>query len=275
MNTNQACARCQNTNPPSARFCQTCGTPLAATMTQGQTVIMPAGHNPPQATPMFDPKAIAERARKAFGAGATIPGILSSPPASPDQREDTFLVSDISGSMDGVFDSGVTKIEALRRAAVNLVLQKHQIDRRDCVGVVAFNDRAELKMELVCLGNEKRGVIRTLQALTAGGGTDITEGLEMAREAFDWSRSDVVRRIVLLTDGEDDGNPVPMAEDLKRSGVVIDVIGIGASPADVGERLLKRVASTIQGELHYRFIKDHRTLVSHFTSLASKTTTAP
>lgn len=45
--------------------------------------------------------------------------------------------------------------------------------------------------------------------------------------------------------------------------------------ADVGEKLLKRVASTIQGELHYRFIKDHRTLVSHFTSLASKTTTAP
>jgi len=248
---------------------------LGATLIQGHTVIMPSGQPPHGGTPPFDLKAIAERARTAFGAGASLVGVSSGPTHQTDQQEDTFLVNDVSGSMADEFDRGVSKIEALCRAAVNLVLQKHQIDPRDRVGAIAFDDRAELRMELARLGDQKQALIRALQALEANGGTDITAGLVLAQEQFDWNRHDIVRRIVLLTDGQDDGDPVPTADDLKRQGVVIDVIGIGASPAQVKEKLLKRVASTIEGELRYRFIKDHRTLVSHFTQLATKTSTSP
>ncbi len=275
MNPNQSCPSCRNSNPSSARFCQSCGTPLAATCTQGRTLLMTSGQGPPNGGSQFDSKAIAERARKAFGAGASHGGVSPNRTNPSNQREDVMLVCDVSGSMKEEFDHGVAKIEALQRASVNLVLQKARIDPRDRVGVVVFNDRAELRTELTGVGNDKATLIQILQDLEAGGGTDITSGLLMAREYFDWTRSDVVRRIILLTDGEDAGDPIPTADDLKRQGPVIDVIGIGTSASDVNEKLLKRVASTIQGDLRYRFIKDHRTLVSHFTSLATKTSTSP
>ena len=56
--------------------------------------------------------------------------------------------------------------------------------------------------------------------------------------------------------------------------MVIDVIGIGPSPHKVNERLLKKLASTIEGELRYRFIKNHRALVTLYTQLANKTATS-
>lgn len=89
---------------------------------------------------------------------------------------------------------------------------------------------------------------------------------------FDWSRNDVVRRIVLLTDGHG-GEPLRTAEDLKSRGVVIDVIGVGSNPSRVDEKLLRKVASVIEGETRYRFIKDQQTLVGHYTQLANKTKT--
>ena len=64
---------------------------------------------------------------------------------------------------------------------------------------------------------------------------------------FDWRRNDVVRGIILLTDGHG-GHPLRTADDLKSRGVVIDVIGIGPSPSAVDEKLLKKVASVIEGE---------------------------
>ena len=87
---------------------------------------------------------------------------------------------------------------------------------------------------------------------------------------FDWQRQDVVRRIVLLTDGEG-GDPLAMADELKSRGVVIDCIGIGPEPSKVNESLLRQVASVIQGQCRYRFIKDSRTLIQHYTMLAGKT----
>jgi hypothetical protein len=90
---------------------------------------------------------------------------------------------------------------------------------------------------------------------------------------FDWHRAGVVRRVVLETDGHG-GNPLQTAEYMKQNGVVIDVVGIGEHPSGVDEKLLKKVASVVEGELRYRFIKDHRTLVAHYTQLANKTATA-
>lgn len=55
--------------------------------------------------------------------------------------------------------------------------------------------------------------------------------------------------------------------------VVIDVVGIGPAATEVNEELLREVASVVQGQARYRFIRDSRTLVAHYTQLASKTAT--
>ena len=63
------------------------------------------------------------------------------------------------------------------------------------------------------------------------------------------------------------------AAALKSQGVVSDAVDIGLNPYAVNEPLLKEVASVVDGVLRYQFIKDHRTLVRHFTQLANKTRT--
>ncbi|MBN2560181.1 MAG: VWA domain-containing protein [Phycisphaerae bacterium] len=186
------------------------------------------------------------------------------------QREHSTHVVDHSGSMGEKFRDLMTKLVATQRACSNMIISKERIDPADEIGLVAFNHAAQVLLPISPLSTHKRQMLEVLQTLTAGGGTDINAGLKAARDLFDWGRQDVVRRVILLTDGHG-GEPLATAEDLKGRGVVIDVIGIGPTPNHVNEKLLRKVASFIDGELHYRFIKDQRTLVDHYTRLAGKT----
>jgi Mg-chelatase subunit ChlD len=182
------------------------------------------------------------------------------------QLEDLFVVGDISPSMEEELDPGVTKFESAIRAGVSLILGKCQVDSRDRVGIIPFDEGAEIAHPLSEVGTDKASLIQTLQSLTIGNGTDLNAGLVEADGAFDWNLQNVVRRIVLLTDGHG-GSPEQTAASLRQRGVVLDVIGFGHDPSDVNEELLRSIATPS----HYRFIKDHRTLVQHYTQLANKT----
>ena len=154
-----------------------------------------------------------------------------------------------------------------------MALSKAQIDPDDEIGLVAFDDHPHVILDLCPLKSDKPQILAAIQSLSIHGGTDINVGLKAARDMFDWARTDVVRRIVLLTDGHG-GHPMRTANELKERGVVIDVIGVGDSPHNVDEKLLRKVASVIEGETRYRFIKDQQTLVAHYTQLANKTATS-
>lgn len=264
----QTCRKCSADNPPMARFCQNCGQALGATLLQARTITMTQCMSP--APLQMDVKTIVDRARAAFGSAP----ILSGPQTDGEsgQRELTFHVTDVSGSMGDVYDGTLIKLEAAKRADVTMVVNKYAIDPDDEIGLISFNHAAQVCLGLRPMAAHKHDIIASIQALQVGGGTDINAGLKAARENFDWGRTGVVRRIVLLTDGEG-GDPIQTAEDLKARGVVIDVVGVGADPSGVNEKLLRKVASVIQGEIRYRFIKDHQTLVAHYTRLAGKTAT--
>lgn len=265
----QNCSRCGTSNPATACFCQGCGTPLTATQVQGRTVVLPTSRGAPFA---IDTETIVERARQAFGK----PGLgmchraMQSGPS--DQREDLFIVNDISNSMGQEFDPGVTKLEAAIRSSVNLILNKAQIDANDEIGLIIFNETARVLMGLHPIATHKPEMIKILQSLQPDDGTDINAGLVAARDQFNWQRQDVVRRIVVQTDGQG-GDPLRTAEDLKKRGVIIDVVGVGSNPSGVKEALLRQMASVVDGQCRYRFIKDSRTLVAHYTQLAQKTCT--
>ena len=265
------CPNCQTPNPPAARFCQNCGTTIEATMVQGRTVIAKTLAAAPQISESQIKTAVM-RAQESFGAGPMAIGANQMTRQMSNQREHTVFVIDKSGSMMNQYDGRFTKLEAAIRANTTMVLNKAQIDPYDEIGIVSFDTRANVLLNLCSICSQKQQIIGTLQAIQIGGGTDINEGLKVARDVFDWRRNGVVRRIVLLTDGHG-GHPLQTAEDLKSRGVVIDVIGIGSSPSMVDEKLLRKVASVIEGEIRYRFIKDQQTLVSHYTQLAYKTKT--
>ncbi len=190
-----------------------------------------------------------------------------------DQREHTMMVADVSGSMGSILDAGVSKLDATINALTNMIINKHRIDATDEIGLVTFDSSATEVIPICPLDANKPMLIQAVQSLQACGGTDLNEGVTLAGQCFDWSHTDVVRRIVLLTDGEG-GDPLRIGDTLKSKGVVIDVIGVGPTKKDVNEKLLRKLASVIDGETHYRFIKDHRTLIDHYTQLANKTATA-
>jgi len=269
---NQNCTSCNALNPPNARFCQACGTTLGATIVQGRTVAVPQSMEPLQMSEE-KLKTMMQQAQSAFGNAAVSCGPSQWKAPEMNQREHTVFVIDISASMGERYDGRFTKLQAAFRANTTMVLGKAKIDSNDEIGVVTFNSNANILLKLCPIHSHRRQIIETLQSLKSCNGTNINEGLKKAREAFDWSRNDVVRRIVLLTDGHG-GHPIGTAEDLKSRGVVIDVIGVGAEPSGVDERLLRKVASVIQGESRYRFIKDQQTLVAHYTQLANKTATS-
>ena len=263
---NTTCVRCNAANDSAARFCQQCGATLAATTVQGRTVAM----TPTQLN--LNPKEVIERAHRSFGNEATHVGCATRPAAILNQREETFVIDDISPSMDEELESGVTKREGAGRASINLILNKFRIDPDDQIGIMVFDDGYRILLEPCPIRSNKPEMIRILQSLPSGDGTDLDEPLVGAREYWGRNADNAVRRIVMLTDGHG-GDPLQTAEELKAAGVIIDVVGIGPNPRKVNEKLLKQLASVVEGELRYRFIKDHRTLVQHYTQLANKTAT--
>lgn len=268
---NQTCPKCHAENLQTAHFCHSCGTSLGATMVQGRTLISQTLASAPQISNNQITNAV-QRAQKSFGNAPIAVGANQATQIMTNQREHTVFVIDVSGSMYDPYDGRYTKLEAAIRANTTMVLNKAQIDPYDEVGIVSFDTRANVLLSLCPIYSQKQQIIGTLQAIQFGGGTDINVGLKAARDVFDWQRNDVVRRIVLLTDGHG-GHPLQTAEDLKQRGVVIDVIGVGGNPYNVDEKLLRKVASVIEGEVRYRFIKDQQTLVAHYTQLANKTAT--
>jgi len=257
------CVQCQTANADQAIYCHSCGTVLAGTA-DGRTVVAPPAPflrqgKPPGAVCMPAPHTLSPT------------GWTPVPLVGAQQREHTILVTDTSGSMGEVYDGSHSKLEASQRAEVSLVVNKAQIDPMDEIGLARFDEMAQLVFPISPISTRRKEIIQAIQSLQAGGGTDINEGLKVARDAFDWSRSDVVRRIVLLTDGMG-GHPLRTAQELKSRGVIIDVIGVGADPSSgVDEKLLRKLASVVQGELRYRFLKDQQTLVDHVTQIANKT----
>ncbi len=263
------CSACHAELPAPTRFCRYCGAALGGTQVQGRTITMPET--------TVAARTIVNQPARAHDATALGPGRTTrhgTSVSTSSQREHLVLVGDVSGSMNEAYDGQRTKIEAAVRSAASLILEKRQIDADDRVGIVVFDNRADVLHPVVSLRQHHHELLAALQSQQAGGGTDINAGLKAARDLFDWNASGVVRRIVLLTDGHG-GRPLRTAERLKAAGVVIDVVGVGKTPAGVDERLLRRVASTIEGEVYYCFIKDQGTLIEHCTRLAGKTVVAP
>lgn len=272
------CPKCGQPHDDLDRFCPGCGHATAATSTGGRTVLMSSTQTPSPTTMSrtrmrnFDARTVIDRARRTFGSDQTSIGPRTMLMEGSDQREHLFGVIDISGSMGELFERGVIKLDAARNALSAMLVNKASIDPSDEAGLITFESSAQVIQALQPLSSSKRLLLQALSGLRPTGGTDINDGLVMALNHFRWKKAGVVRRIVLLTDGHG-GNPLKSAKKLKSRGVIIDVIGIGPTPDAVDEPLLRKVASTVQGELRYRFIKDQTTLIGYYTQLGGKTAT--
>ena len=98
--------------------------------------------------------------------------------------------------------------------------------------------------------------------------TGIGEALQEALPLISQQRG--TTQVVLLTDGHQNvgTDPLGVAPQLKSLATVA-IVGIGGSPSDVDEELLRQIASTDRyGRPRYRWIGDRDALVAHYEQLA-------
>ncbi len=177
---------------------------------------------------------------------------------------DCVLVIDASGSMLDD-DWKPTRLDAAKKAAHSFVrrLSQEQPDAR--VAVVAFGCRASVACQLTP-ARELDMIGHRIDQIDIEGSTNMYAGLKAASRLLKGSRAS---QVVLLTDGQNTGrDPETLADSLK-SFAVIECVGIGGSPCDVDEPLLRRIASTYpNGRKRYRWIGQKEQLIKHFHNLA-------
>jgi uncharacterized protein YegL len=189
------------------------------------------------------------------------------------QRVDVVLAQDVSTSMNkpaGESATGTTRLEASQAAACAFVSALPGMDR---AAVVSYSTAARLAQPLT---TSKSSVIRTIDALTVTGGTNIGEGISVShRELMTSPRylTYTAKTIILLSDGIATdpsgypGGPKEYARDRARSAatdtIKIYTIGFGS---DADEELLQDLADIGGGR--YFFAPDADVLKTIYMTIA-------
>ena len=226
--------------------------------------------------------------------------------AKAEAKELIYVLIDYSPSMesgDYLPSRRLGAIEANRR----LIEAKAASFGDDRIGIIAFSGDARCLHRPVAAGTHCDELYQSLgRDVSVSGGTDFSAALELAEEklfgrrtasvssgwlgrivgglfgSFDSetpanrspkANDGLTRRIIMLTDGEHngDGDPVQVADRLKKAGVIIECIGIAGSPNEVDEAMLKRIASRDgTGKPRYCFIGDTTSLIRKYKSMANQ-----
>jgi len=150
------------------------------------------------------------------------------------------IVIDRSTSMRG------QRLDQVRSATLAIL---KDLEPADSACIVAFSDRAEV----VVTHDQARDLTSArsrLSLLTAGGGTEIGQGLELGmaelQKAF---TTEGVNHLILLTDGRTYGDEelcLQIADRAAAKGITLNGVGIGA---DWSDRLLDDLASRSGGNV--------------------------
>lgn len=157
------------------------------------------------------------------------------------------LVVDVSGSMAG------EKIVQARRAVLDTLSAMRDDDR---VALVTYSDSASVVQPLARVGavrSRLESVVPTLETIS---GTNIPAGLEAGAAALGDGSDDLVRRVVLVSDGRDGSgqslDSVAGGVRLRADrGVTLSSLGVGA---DYDDAYMSRVADAGRG--NYEFLRD-------------------
>lgn len=149
----------------------------------------------------------------------------------------TVLVLDRSGSMEG------EKIAKARDAAIEYVRRMSPID---LVEVIAVDDVVDT---IASFSSDKRFLEEAIARMTAGGRTQLYDGVRMAAQELSAVRG--ARAIVAMTDGRDNESACTLEGAIRaarKSGVRVFVIGLGE---DLRIDDLTRLAAETGGSFHH------------------------
>lgn len=149
------------------------------------------------------------------------------------------IAVDTSGSMEG---------EPIERVREGLFRMVDALRPEDRVSLVSFSSGAVLEAELS--GGDSAAIEVAIGQLSAGGSTNIYEGLWTAYEAVEANAApELQNRVILLSDGEatvgitSDDKIVNLAGALSGEGIALSTIGLGESFDPLLMRRLSEVGS--------------------------------
>lgn len=166
------------------------------------------------------------------------------------------LVIDHSGSMAGI------PLQEARNAASDFVQLMNLGKGNDSVSVVMFSDSANL---LSSFSYDWGQVVRAIQSIPDGGGTDVAAGLALGAQQFGINPPPTTARkvLILLSDGQSDAAAAIAAGDhAKAQGIRVVTIALG----DADRPTLARIASS---EADYYETADPGTLLEIYGEIAA------
>ena len=157
---------------------------------------------------------------------------------------DAILVIDRSGSM-GEIMGDKTKMEGAKEAAISAV---NTLFKGDKVGVISFSSTATINVHLTSDFDYAK---KEIKKIIEGGWTSFGAGLSLALQEFEANgRKDSAWAILFLSDGWHNTAPAPepYVKECENLGIPIYTIGLGNTPADVNEDLLRWMAEETGGK---------------------------
>lgn len=182
--------------------------------------------------------------------------------------KNAVLVLDASPSMDST-DWKPSRLRAAKKAAREYVTRLASDAPNTLVAVVAFSGNAQVVCPPTPACNARR-LHRAIDRIETSSSTNITAGLKETDRLLRGTKG--ACQVVLLTDGHHNGatSPGKIAKAV-RAVATLEIVGIGGSPEDVDERLLKRIASKYPDDKpRYRWIGEKERLVKEFQNLAGR-----
>jgi Ca-activated chloride channel family protein len=159
--------------------------------------------------------------------GTTVTAEIDVEPGAQQQdvRRHIALCIDTSGSMEG---------DNIKRARDGAAWVFGLLSDDDYVSIVAFDTEAEVILPATRWSDlDRQTAMDHVEELTAGGGTDMYNGLEAAKQTLSSSATgpDTVKRLLLLSDGKDNERTPDefegLAEEIDDAGIRIQSAGIG------------------------------------------------
>ena len=159
-----------------------------------------------------------------------------------DVRRHIALCIDTSGSMEG---------DNIKRARDGAAWVFGLLADEDYVSIVAFDTEATVILPATRWSDlDRQAAMDHVEELTAGGGTDMYNGLKAAKETLSSSATgpDTVKRLLLLSDGKDNERTPDefegLAEAIDDAGIRIQSAGIGT---DYNEDTIRTLGTAGRG----------------------------
>jgi Mg-chelatase subunit ChlD len=176
-----------------------------------------------------------------------------------------IFIIDRSNSMDECCGS-IPKLRAAKNAILATLKTRLRQGFSDLTSLIIFNVSAEAPLLLSQVSDSQALITKTVRSIKIDGGTDINCGLQFLSDHLQIYCHGRPIHVVLLSDGQGHlGDPVATAGHLKGQGVVIETVGVGDTPMEVDEPLLKQIASRVDDRILYRFVRDSREMTQYFT----------